>query len=384
MKRDRLGPKPEEGPAVPIRVVHVVTTLNVGGLERVVLDLVRRRRQDAFDARVVCLDASGLIADAVGSVGVPVDTIGTGGSVPRRVLRLARRLRQLKPDVLHTHNPQAHVHGALAARLAGVPAVVHTKHGRGILEGRTPVVVTRLATAWTSRFVAVSQDAARVAMEAERVPAAKVVVIHNGIDVDRYAAPGTRPPATKGRGITVGRLDPIKDQSTMLRAVRLVVNRMPGFQLDIVGDGPSRAGLVEECAALDLGDRVNFLGYQADVAPYLAAADLFVLSSESEGVPLALLEAMASGLPAVATDVGGLREVIVPGETGRLVPARSPDELARAILDIAADPGERDRMGGAARRRVVDHFNLRTVVARYEELYLECLGRRLPPARGGA
>ena len=381
MKNHRFRMASEQEPPVPVRVVHLVTTLNVGGLERVVLDLVRRRRQDAFDARVVCLDASGLVADAVGSVGVPVETIGTSGSVPRRILRLARRLRQLKPDVVHTHNPQAHVHGALAARLAGVPAVVHTKHGRGILEGHTPAAVTRLATAWTSRFVAVSEDAARVAMEVERVPAGKVLVIHNGIDVDRYAAAGARSASTKGRATTVGRLDPIKDQSTMLRAVRLVINELPDFQLDIVGDGPSRAELVAECEALGLRDRVRFHGYQADVARYLAAADVFVMSSASEGVPLALLEAMATGLPAVATDVGGMREVIVAGETGMLVPARSPGELARAIVAIASDPALRDRMGSAARRRVVDQFNLRTVVSRYEDLYLECLGRSLPPAR---
>jgi sugar transferase (PEP-CTERM/EpsH1 system associated) len=381
MSARQSGSVPEPGVALPVKVVHLVTTLNVGGLEKVVLDLVRCRTRSAFGARVICLDTSGLIAGGFDDIGVPVETIGTAGSVPWRILTLARRLRQLKPDVVHTHNPQANLHGALAARLAGVPVVVHTKHGRGMQEGRLAAAFSRLASGWTSRFVAVSEDAARVARDVEHVPAGRVLVIHNGIDVDRYPVVKAGPPGSGARAVTVGRLDPIKDQGTMLRAVRLVVNRRPDFRLDIVGDGPCRSELVAECDALGLADHVRFHGYQAQVGPYLAAADLFLLSSTSEGAPLALLEAMASGLPAVATDVGGVREVIVAEETGYLVPARSPDALARAILAIAEQPGTRDRMGRAGRRRVEEQFNLRTVVSSYEDLYLQCLGRDLPDAR---
>ncbi len=366
--------------AGPIRLVHVVTTLNIGGLEKVVLDLVRHRTQKAVEARVVCLDSSGVVGDGFRDIGVPVETIGTAGSVPRRVLRLARRLRQLKPHVVHTHNPQAHIHGAWAARLAGIPAVVHTKHGRGYPEGRLSSASSRLATAWTSRFVVVSEDAARVARDIEHVPGRKVLVIHNGIDVDRYCAVGARRSASGVRAVTVGRLDPIKDQATMLRAVRLVVDHAPGFSLDVVGDGPSRAALEALRGSLDLGDHVRFHGYRAEVSPYLSEADLFILSSISEGVPLALLEAMACGLPAVTTDVGGLPEVVVPGETGWLVPPQSPDALAEAVLGIQHAPEALDRMGKAARRRVEDQFNLRKVVAQYEQVYFQSLGRH---AAGG-
>ena len=124
--------------------------------------------------------------------------------------------------------------------------------------------------------------------------------------------------------MTVGRLDPIKDQATLLRAVRVVCDRKPGFRLDIVGDGPSRPELESLRAELGLGEAVAFRGYQEDVRPFLSAADFFVLSSISEGISIALLEAMAAGLPAVATDVGGNREVILQGETGLLTPAGTP------------------------------------------------------------
>lgn len=361
----------------PIRVVHLVTTLAIGGLEKVVLDLVRSRTRDVFSMHVICLDGSGVLQQGFSELGVAVETIGTTGSVPIRILRLARRLKQLQPHVLHTHNPQAHLHGALAAKLAKVPVVVHTKHGRGYPDRRLIATFSRLASRWTSCFVAVSEDAANVARDSERVPAQKLCVIHNGIDVDRFAARQARPAHAAGRAVTVGRLDPIKDQLTLLRAVRVVVDKNPAFQLDIVGDGPSRPELEAQRNALGLTGHVRFHGYREQVGPYLAASDFFVLSSISEGVSLALLEAMASGLPVVATDVGGNREVVVPGETGYLVPAGSPEALAEAMLNLQADTTVLERMGGAARRRVENQFNLRTVVAEYEGMYAGCLERNM-------
>jgi sugar transferase (PEP-CTERM/EpsH1 system associated) len=372
------GPALPLGLSPPIRVVHVVTTLNVGGLEKVVLDLVRCRTQTAVNAHVICLDTAGVVESGFTELGVSVETIGTTGPVPQRVLRLARRLRHLRPHVVHTHNPQAHLHGAWAARLANVPVVVHTKHGRGYLEQRLLAPFSRLASAWTSRFIAVSEDAARVARDIERVPARKLLVIHNGIDVERFSPRETRPTRTGGRAVTVGRLDPIKDQMTLLRAVRLVVDKMPGFRLDVVGDGPSRPDLEALQTALGLGDHVCFHGYHEHVEPFLAVADFFVLSSISEGVPIALLEAMASSLPAVATDVGGIREVVVPDGTGYLAPAGRPEALADAMLAIQADPGNLERMGRAARQRVEDQFSLRKVVAQYEDVYFQCLDRHVP------
>jgi len=370
----------------PVRVVHLVTTLAIGGLEKVVLDLVRLSTSGLFAPRVVCLDESGVLADRFADLGVPVDVIGTRGSVPARILRLAQHLKQVAPDVLHTHNPQAHLHGALAARLARVPAVVHTKHGREYMERTGLASLSRLATRWTSRFVAVSEDAASVARELESVPAAKLRVIHNGIDTDRFAVRPQRPLLSPMRAITVGRLSAVKDHATLLHAVRRVVDSVPTFKLDIIGDGPTRADLETLRETLGLRDRVRVLGYHEQVAGFLAAADFFVLSSISEGVSIALLEAMASGLPAVATDVGGNREVVVSGVTGYLVPPRAPDVLAAVMLRMQSDVAGLERMGRAARRRVEDQFNLRAVVHQYERLYLECLepararAAELPPA----
>ena len=359
----------------------MVTTLAIGGLEKVVLDLVRGRTQPDFDACLLCLDNAGVLEREFSTSGVPVEVIGTSGSVPQRVWRLSRRLRTLAPDVVHTHNPQAHLHGAWAARLAGVPVIVHTKHGRDHVARPALAALGRLATAWTASFVAVSDDAARVARDLEHVPPGKLLVFHNGIDLERFGDRLRRSARPLRQLVTVGRLDPIKDQATLLRAVRVAADRIPEIRLDVVGDGPSRQDLEALRATLGLKDRVTFHGYHADVAPFLAAADAFVLSSISEGVSIALLEAMASGLPAIATDVGGNREVIVDGVTGVLTPAGSADTLAAAIVRLESDPGGLERMGRASRRRVEEEFNLQRVVARYEALYRRCLADRAGGAR---
>jgi glycosyltransferase involved in cell wall biosynthesis len=254
-----------------------------------------------------------------------------------------------------------------------VPVVVHTRHGRERAGRPALAALGRLATAWTSRFVAVSDDAAAVALDDERVPPAKLLVIHNGIDLHRFP-PGGRPShRLPRRAVTVGRLDPVKDQATLLRAARRAADRLPGFRLDLVGDGPLLKDLEGLRASLGLEDSVRFCGYHADVAPLLADADVFLLSSISEGVSIALLEAMASGLPAIATDVGGNREVVVHGVTGLLTPAGSAEALADAMVLLMSDPGTLERMGVASRRRVEEEFNLERVVARYEALYLTCV-----------
>jgi glycosyltransferase involved in cell wall biosynthesis len=155
--------------------------------------------------------------------------------------------------------------------------------------------------------------------------------------------------------------------------VRLAADKIPGLRLDVVGDGPSRQDLEALRSSLGLGGRVTFHGYHADVRPFLAAADVFLLSSVSEGISIALLEAMASGLPAIATDVGGNREVILEGQAGHLTPVGSAEALADAIVRIESDPDGRERMGQASRQRVEQEFSLQRVVARYEELYRRCL-----------
>jgi len=355
----------------PLHVVHLVLSLNVGGLEQVVYDLVSRADSERFAVRVVCLSEIGEWGPRFAALGVPVESLnvlhlGTWG----RMLAVARRLRELRPDVLHTHNPAPHLVGALAAQLAHVPVVVHTKHGRNYPGIRKWVWANRLAAWLTHKVVAVSGDAAAVATDIERVPAAKVAVIRNGVDLSRFPAVERRLLTSERRAVHVARISfAAKDQQTLLRAVRIVAGAEPDFVLDIVGDGPNRAELEALCDQLQLRKHVHFAGFRDNIHDYLSRAEFFVLSSVTEGISITLLEAAASGLPIVATRVGGNPEVVADGETGLLVPPRSPEALAAAMLALLRNRERAAAMGTAGRRRVEERFDLTQAVAAYESLY---------------
>jgi glycosyltransferase involved in cell wall biosynthesis len=345
--------------------------MDVGGLERVALDLSRKVDPERFECRILCVRKAGGLAPIAQELGVQVEALGARGWATG-VLCLARRLRQIRPQILHTHNPGAHRVGVPARVLAGVPVLVHTKHGRNHPDDPRAVAMNRRLARFSDAIVAVSHDAARVALEIERIPAAKVHVIHNGIE------PGEPLSASAWdswlpRAITVARLDPVKDQRTMLWAIRKVADAWPDFRLDIVGDGPDRPMLERMTRELSLEANVTFFGYRRDVGTLLRRPQIFLLSSISEGIPLTLLEAMAAGLPVVATDVGGNREVVEPAVTGFLVPPRAPDELAAAVLALR-DPLAARALGAAGRARLENMFDLRRTIDRYCQLYDERLG----------
>ncbi len=202
-----------------IRITHLVRTLDVGGLERVVLDLATHRTADRFDVSVVCLEHRGELAPRFEAVGINVVALGLANrALAPRVWRLAKYLRQTQPDVLHTHNSGPHFNGALAAKIARVPVLVHTKHGRNYVNSRRKLLQNRLASRMSSRIVSVSHDAADVARQLERVPDHRLEVVHNGIDVTRFevnAALFCEDSAI--RAIHVARLNRVKDQATLLR-----------------------------------------------------------------------------------------------------------------------------------------------------------------------
>lgn len=361
----------------PWRVAHIVSALNVGGLERVVYDLVRGCDRGRFTPHVVCLEEIGTWGHRVAELGVGVEHVeGAARGSVSGVLRLARKLRDLRPDVVHTHNVKCHVRGALAARLAGVPVVINTKHGRNYPVRRLARIANRLACGVCTNLVAVSEDCSAIWREIEGADPAKVTVILNGVDIKAFGDSLSDPGAAGPRAITVARLSHVKDPLTLLQAVDRVRQAERGFRLDLVGDGPLRGDVERLVDHLGLTHTVRLHGARDQVHDMLREAALFVLSSASEGISLTLLEAMASGLPIVATRVGGNAEVVADGRTGILVPARSPDALAEAILRLLRDPDRRREMGRLGRERAAALFDVRRTVSSYERLYLEALDRR--------
>jgi glycosyltransferase involved in cell wall biosynthesis len=308
------------------------------------------------------------VADELESLGWPVHALhAPDGLRPGLVLRLARLFRSWRADVVHAHNTKPLTYCGPAARLAGVPAVIYTRHGQRHESTRRQDLLFRAAARTADRLVCVSHDSASLCGK-DGLPATKVSTVWNGIDTSRFAYSG---PCPGGPAVMVGRLSPEKDVQTLVRAAAIVRAARPDFRLHVAGDGPCMADLRGLATSLGVDDAATFLGEVRDVPALLAGASLFVLSSLTEGISLTLLEAMARGLPVVATRVGGNGEVVADGETGLLVPPRSPNDLADAILRLHDEPQAARAMGLAGRARVERHFDVRNMVGRYESIYRE-------------
>jgi glycosyltransferase involved in cell wall biosynthesis len=346
----------------------VTLGLAVGGQEKLLVEFARHADRTRFDLHVISLTTRGRLAGEIETCGWRVTCLEEPPGVrPGMILRLARLFRKHRFGVVHTHDDKPLLYAAAAARLAGVPRVYHTQHHGTTRPLRLrQAAALKVAAGVTAAFICVSEDSARGVIQ-QGVPARKVATIWNGIDTARFTYIG---PCSGGPAVAVARLSPEKDIGTLLQALALVRRQHPSFSLALAGDGPCMPALRQLATDLGLAETVAFLGEVRDIPALVACASLFVLPSVTEGISLTLLEAMARGLPVVATKVGGNPEVVVEGETGVLVPARDPAALAAALLRLAGDREAGQRMGLAGRRRVERHFDVHRMVARYEALYL--------------
>jgi len=345
----------------------------MGGLEKLLVEFARHTDRGSFQLHFFSLGSRGLLADEIESCGWPVTALDEpAGFRPRLFPRLARLFHRYQIDVVHTHDERPHIYGASAARLAWVPRVIHTRHrGQNLAVSHRQALLLNVVSRLTDRFVCVSLDSARLAAR-QGIGVRKACVIRNGIDTTRFTVSRTQ---VDGPVVTVARLSPEKDIETLIRAIALAGEKSPGIHLEIAGDGPCLPDLRRVTAELGQEERVRFLGQVRDIPGLLARTGLFVLPSRTEGISLTLLEAMASGLPVVTTRVGGNPEVVAEGETGLLVPPGDPPALADALERLWEDAAARQRLGRAGRARVVQQFDIRHMVAEYEDLYRGKQGR---------
>jgi L-malate glycosyltransferase len=358
-------------------VMQVVLSLSPGGTERLVIELVRRL-SDRFRMLVCCLDEPGAWAPELTALGVPVLALHRQpGFQPALGLRLARLAAAHDISMLHAHHYSPFVYARIAAVAQRRLGVVFTEHGR--LSDAPPSRKRRLANLALARtrapMFAVSA-ALREHMIAEGFPGGRLGVIHNGVDP---AVDGDRRAARALLGIppdafligTVARLDAVKDLGTFVAAVARIRRRVPAVRAVIVGDGDERSALAAAIHDSGCEGVISLIGFRSDARALLPALDVFVNCSISEGISLTILEAMAAGVPVVATRVGGTPEIVVDGRTGLLVEARSPGDLGAALERLAGDSVTRVGMGAAGRARVADGFTLERMAADYARVYDE-------------
>lgn len=329
-------------------VCQLLHSLTVGGAEVLAARLARKNRE-RYRFVFACLDELGELGRQLDREGFPIAVLERRqGFDVRCVLRLASFFRQHDVELIHAHQYTPFFYAALARNLAGGTPILFTEHGRFFPDYRRPkrVFANKLLLRRRDRVVAVGEAVKQALIDNEGIDPERIRVIYNGVDPGEFTSETVdrqQVRSSLGLGaddfvvIQVARLDPIKDHATALRAMGRVVNQCKRARMLIVGDGPERASIERQLAAAGLNERVKMLGTRSDVRELLAAADCFLLTSVSEGIPVTLIEAMFARLPVVATNVGGIGEVVVDGETGFLAPAGDDAALAAAVLRLADD-----------------------------------------------
>jgi glycosyltransferase involved in cell wall biosynthesis len=361
------------------KVLFLITELNVGGAERALARLLAGMDRERFEPVVACLYGSqSLVAESIRALEVPVIDLGMSHKWRLDALwRLYRLLRAERPAILHTWLFHANLAGRIVGRLARVPVVISGERTMG-MESRWRYLLNRLTLSLVDRVVCVSERVAAFCVRRVGVAPEKAVVIPNGVDFPDPAVLMDKATARSVVGLpvdgvlvgTVARLDPVKRLDVLLEALRA----LEGVRAFVVGYGPEEQRLKEMAEMMGLGERVRFAGYQQDVWPWLAACDVFALSSDWEGMPNAVLEAMGAGLPVVATAAGGTPDVVVDGVTGLLVPPGDSTALAAALDRLIHAPDLRRAMGAEGRRRVRECFSVQHMVERTQALYVELMG----------
>ena len=353
-----------------MRIAHIVGTLDIGGAETLVLRLSKLQKKQGHEPSVHYLFGSGAMEPAFRDAGIPVYSHRAPGKWGR-LRSLARTFAAIGIEAVHCHNVAPTLLGALAARWAGIRRVVSTRHNMGRADRPLDDTKYALAGRLCRKVVAVCDAARRNLIAAPFADARRIITIHNGTDPVDLTGIQPPPGADGFVLLQVGRMAAPKDPLTLLDAFHQLRAECPEARLWVVGDGPLLQPSKARAEALGLGESVTFWGQQTDVRSFLAGASLFTLSSRSEGVPVAQLEAMAAGLPTVVTAAGGMPEVAAPGDGSVVVPIGDAAALAQAYLRYARDAGLRERAGQVARRHFQQHFTLERMNAEYLRLFQE-------------
>jgi sugar transferase (PEP-CTERM/EpsH1 system associated) len=366
-----------------VRVMHVLDRLDIGGTEIVLMKLIRSLDPKVFQHSICTLRGMAPRVQSWSSDVVVRHAGGATGSFQFNLVRLFNLMKEVRPTIVHSRN-WGGIEAILAARLADVPVIIHSEHGYDLnMQHGLPLrqrLYRNLSYRYATAVFSVTEELRRYHSSQAHWNPTEMRVVHNGVDTELFKPrPHLRDALRKQFGIApeclvigfVGRMIALKDVLTLLRSAEMIASEFPCFHILLVGAGPEAVRLDEYVGnSPSLPGRVTFAGNRSDIADVLNAMDVFVLPSIAEGMSNTLLEALATGLPAVATNVGGNPEILEDGRGGYLFPAGDVAALADRLLVLLRDDHLRMKFGVAARHRVVANFSLEAMLSRYSDLYL--------------
>lgn len=368
----------------PAHVVHVIGALRTGGAEKMLINFLGAVDKQRFRHTVICLSARGEMAADAESHGVPVVLFAVRMRyILRDVNKLAKWFRQHDVAIVHSHMFFASFWARLAGLRAGVRVMVTTEHGKEPWKKKWQSLLDRLLSRKTWHHIAVSEDVRNIRISRDGIHPDRISVIPNGVPIPREEElVGLSKEARRECGLandatiigSVGRMIEAKAYPDLLRALAIARKEVPSLHWLQIGDGPEREMLMEMASREGLSDSITFAGRRRDIPTLLGTIDIWVMSSIREGLPVALLEAMAAAKPIVATDVGGIPDAVDDGVEALLVPAGRPEKLAVGIITAATDRSLAAGLAHAARGRAIRDYSIDAVARKIEAIYIAGLG----------
>jgi len=367
-----------------IKILFVANAIEVGGAEKFLLDLLKHLDRTSFDLHLATVIGGGSLEKEFYSLSLPIYIHGVkrirylGG-----VVQFYKLMRKIKPDIVHTQLFAADLWGRLAAWIAQVPIIITTEQNVNVDQSWLRETLKKLTYKLTTKVVAISTAVKNYAIKRYQLPADKIIIIPNDVDLTalekRFAAAPPKP-TDKKIIINTGRLVPQKGQQYLLEAFALLPQKN-NYELWIVGSGPLKKDLEIQAQKLNIKTHVKFLGTRHDVPELLAQAHLFAFSSIFEGLGIAVLEAAAAKLPIVATKIDGILDIIKDGESGLLVEPKNPQALAQAMEQMLTNPEQAQQMAIKAYEQIKNNFEVKAVVKKYEELFKREYNKCHPEAK---
>ena len=367
-----------------IKILQITANLGIGGLERVVVNLCKNLNPHLFNVAVCCLKFKGEFASELEQNNITVHLLSEHKPIKpdyTAFWKLKNVYKKYAPHIIHTHNTNSFIDSTIATFFKKIPCIVNTDHGRDFPGHWKERIFESLLSRKADAFVAVSDDIKKNLMHYEWISEKKIKVIHNGISGDDYDIQINKQTKTENLGLSkydklIGlgvRLTKQKGIVHLINAIPEVLKSFPKTGVVIAGKGPLKPELLELCWQNRISDHVHFIGPRLDLPEIINILDIFVLPSEWEGLPLALLEAMAAGRAIIATEVGANAQVIEHEKSGLLIKPKNPKKLSEAICNLLNDEKKRILFGKNAKKRFYESFSAKIMAKNYENLYMNIL-----------